>query len=126
MILDKYKQIYVGVTSNIKKRIKQHWNKIVKKDYLYNEFHNMPMGIDSFKALDTTRIFVQNYEKEIKSTNNMLSQLILNYNDRKRCDYWQLEEQEAKMIKFIDNKFLCNKYVRTHIKGGKDFIIHNL
>ena len=57
MVLDKYKQVYIGVADNIKKRILQHWRKrpncLVEKGK-----DKSKLCIDSFRALDTTRIFV--------------------------------------------------------------------
>ena len=109
MVLDKYKQIYVGVSNNIKKRIEQHWSKIVSKDYLPNSTNESPMGIDCFKALDTTRIYVKNCEEKIKSNNQILTQMIPGY---KKQNYYFLEDEEARIIKIINTKFLCNKFVR--------------
>lgn len=63
MVLDEYKQVYIGKTYDIKKRIKQHWT--VTKDFdrvllpMYNT--DSVFSIDFFRALDTTRIFVWEY-----------------------------------------------------------------
>lgn len=48
MVLDDYACCYVGQSKDIKKRILQHWSKT----------NYGTSGIDMFKALDTTRIFV--------------------------------------------------------------------
>lgn len=109
MVLDKYKQMYVGVSNNIKKRIEQHWSKVVIKDYLPNSINDSPMGIDCFKALDTTRIYVKNCEEDIKTTNHILTQIISGY---KTQNYYLLEDEESKIIKLSNSKFLCNKYIR--------------
>lgn len=62
MVLDKYCQVYVGTTDNIRKRIQQHWSRNKSFDRLlfpmYNVNHSV-MSIDSFRALDTTRIFMR-------------------------------------------------------------------
>ena len=61
MVLDKYKQLYIGTTNDIGKRIKQHWSKKKQFDRLLfpmNNIENSKFSIDSFRALDTTRIFV--------------------------------------------------------------------
>lgn len=47
LVLDDYASCYVGQSTNIKRRIQQHWSK----------FNCGTTGIDMFKALDTTRIF---------------------------------------------------------------------
>ena len=61
MVLANYKQIYIGITDNgIKERIKQHWN--AKKEperLIFGQAFNSILSIDSFGALDTTRIFVK-------------------------------------------------------------------
>lgn len=49
LVLDKYNVCYIGQTqSSIMRRIKQHWT---RSDYFQK-------GIDRFKAMDTTRIYV--------------------------------------------------------------------
>ena len=61
MVLDNYKQAYIGKTENVKKRIMQHWSKTKPFDrtlfpiYAYDK---SCFSIDFFRALDTTRIFV--------------------------------------------------------------------
>ena len=60
MVLDEYKQVYIGKTTDIKKRIMQHWVKTKPFDrtlfpmYAWNK---SVFSIDFFRALDTTRIF---------------------------------------------------------------------
>ena len=61
LIADEYKQLYVGTSITIGKRIRQHWNARKQFDRLL-----FPMGaidksiipFDSFRALDITRILV--------------------------------------------------------------------
>lgn len=59
MVLDEYKQVYIGKSVNIKKRIQQHWSCTKPFDRtlfpLYNT--NSVLSIDFFRALDTTRIY---------------------------------------------------------------------
>lgn len=58
MILDEYKQLYIGTTNDIKRRIQQHWSKRVPFDRLiFGTVDNSIMSINSFNALDTTRIY---------------------------------------------------------------------
>ncbi|SMG52218.1 GIY-YIG nuclease family protein [Paenibacillus aquistagni] len=60
MVLDDYCQIYIGIAKNIRRRIREHWstqiplNKLVVKHLQDNR-----LSIDSFRELDTTRIFVR-------------------------------------------------------------------
>lgn len=68
LVLDEYKQVYIGVSSNIKRRILQHWSG--KKEFdrlIYGGKDKSILSIDSFGALDTTRIFYKPcgwYEKD--------------------------------------------------------------
>lgn len=91
MILDKYCQIYIGTTENIKKRIQQHWTQQKSFDRLLCPMYAVEksvLSIDSFRALDTTRIYA--------------------YETRKTFDY------EAELIKAFSSKFVANR-----IGGGK-------
>lgn len=60
MILDEYKQAYIGKSIDITKRIKQHWTATKPLDRtllpMYND--NSCFSIDFFRALDTTRVYV--------------------------------------------------------------------
>lgn len=61
MVLDEYKQAYIGKTEDIKKRIMQHWSKTKPFDrtlFPVYSYDKSCFSIDSFRALDTTRIFV--------------------------------------------------------------------
>ena len=60
MVLDEYKQVYIGKSeTNIKNRIMRHWSQTKEFDRLIFGWTNESrMSIDSFGALDTTRIFV--------------------------------------------------------------------
>lgn len=58
MVLDEYCQIYVGTSKNIKVRIMSHWSR--KKEFdrlIFGAVETSKLSIDSFRALDTTRIF---------------------------------------------------------------------
>lgn len=61
MVLDQYRQAYIGVTESakgIKGRIRQHWSKNKELDRLVmGDPETSIMSIDSFRALDTSRIF---------------------------------------------------------------------
>ena len=60
MVLDEYCQIYIGVSSHrqgIKERVPQHWRKQISLDRL-GDGNSGSLAIGSFRALDTTRIFV--------------------------------------------------------------------
>ena len=78
MVLDEYKQVYIGKTNDIKKRIIQHWSKTKPFDrtlfpmYAYDK---SCFSIDFFRALDTTRIFVW----KRKLANGVEAKLISNF-----------------------------------------------
>lgn len=64
LVLDEYNQMYIGQSQNIKRRIMQHWSKRKSFDRLiFGTVNNSVLSIDSFGALDTTRIFVLETEK---------------------------------------------------------------
>lgn len=59
MVLDNYCQVYIGTSSNIKQRIIQHWNKVIPFDrVIFGNVENSIISIDSYRACDTTRIYV--------------------------------------------------------------------
>ena len=61
MVLDNYSLVYIGTTTTgIRKRIQEHWHNTVGFDRLLLPLYNAEtsiLSIDSFRALDTTRIF---------------------------------------------------------------------
>jgi hypothetical protein len=61
MVLDKYKQVYIGKSYNISKRIRQHWTRTRAFDRTLLPMYAVTtscFSIDFFRALDTTRIFI--------------------------------------------------------------------
>ncbi len=59
LVLDKYCQVYIGTSKNIKQRIMYHWSKTKQFDRLiFGTIETSILSIDSFRALDTTRIFI--------------------------------------------------------------------
>lgn len=59
MVLDEYRQVYVGQSGNIRKGIVCHWARRVPFDrLLHGDVEESVLPIDCFGALDTTRIFV--------------------------------------------------------------------
>lgn len=58
LVLDKYKQVYIGMSENIKKRIMSHWSgKKSLEKMIFGDVCSSILSIDSFGALDTTRVF---------------------------------------------------------------------
>ena len=86
MVLDNYKQIYIGQATNLKKRILQHWSKNKEFDrLLHGKVENSVLSIDSFGALDTTRIFVL------------------------ECATWELDDKEQLLVNKISNNYKLNR-----------------
>jgi len=80
LVLDEYKQVYIGISSNIKSRILSHWNghKVFSK-MIYGSVETSILSIDSFGALDTTRIFYKgNYIDERKIVKEFKKEYRLN------------------------------------------------
>jgi len=61
LVLDKYKQVYIGISeTGIAERIRNHWNERKNPERLiFGQAFNSVLSIDSFGALDITRIFVK-------------------------------------------------------------------
>lgn len=80
LILDEYKQAYIGISGDIRKRIMKHWSdrKAFSK-LIYGSVETSILSIDSFGALDTTRIFYkENYADEEKIVNDFKKEYRLN------------------------------------------------
>lgn len=90
MVLDAYKQAYIGITTNgVKNRIQQHWKKQREFDRLiFGSVESSVIAIDSFGPLDTTRLFVLPYSEDRKT---------------------RLEDYESICIKAFDNRYLLNR-----------------
>ena len=61
MVLDKYKQAYIGKSDNIEQRIRHHWSQNKSFDRTLFPMYAVEksvFSIDFFRALDTTRIYV--------------------------------------------------------------------
>ena len=61
MVLDEYKQVYIGKTGDIRKRILKHWSNTKPFDRTLFPMYardKSSFSIDFFRALDTTRIYV--------------------------------------------------------------------
>lgn len=85
MVLDEYKQVYIGQSNNIKKRIvKEHWARTKSLERLiFGDVCTSIISIDSFGALDTTRVFY-----------------------RKSGDVFSLEQ---KIVRSFDCRYLLNR-----------------
>ena len=83
MVLDEYKQVYIGTSDNVKSRILNHWRK--KKEFtrlIYGNVNNSILSIDSFGALDTTRVYYKKtsdlYNEEKKFVDSFKKEYMLN------------------------------------------------
>lgn len=58
LVLDDYRQAYIGQAWDMRKRVKAHWTGTKQFDrLLWGGVEESVMSIDSFRPLDTTRIF---------------------------------------------------------------------
>lgn len=76
MILDEYKQVYIGKSIDIKRRIQQHWSSTKPFDRVLLPMYAVTtscFSIDFFRALDTTRIFVWERELSDGIENNLIA-----------------------------------------------------
>jgi len=82
MVLDEYCQLYIGTSTDIKKRIRQHWANSKPFDRLLFPMGNVEssiLSIDSFRALDTTRIFAYTTNKTFNYEDNFINQFSAKY-----------------------------------------------
>ena len=118
MVLDEYKQLYIGITRSkrgIKGRIQDHWSNTKPLDRLiWGSIEYSILSIDSFRAYDTTRIYVEPHP-EFKE-----QALYENGEPKKReflgeyCNVWGSDEylfsKEFQLVKnAFSQKFLCNR-----------------
>jgi hypothetical protein len=58
MVFDQFKQLYVGQSTNIRKRVRQHWTGRKGFDRLvYGTPYDSILPVDELRALDTTRLY---------------------------------------------------------------------
>lgn len=75
MVLDEYSQAYIGTGENIKWRIQQHWSMQMYFDRLiFGKVANSILSINSFRALDTTRIYAYITSDTFDRENNYIEQ----------------------------------------------------
>lgn len=83
LVLDKYKQAYIGQSQDMRKRIKAHWSTAKPLDRLvFGKVNESILSIDSFRALDTTRIYAwvtsRPDKKEFQITMELREKYLLN------------------------------------------------
>ncbi|CAM2807160.1 hypothetical protein [Erysipelothrix tonsillarum] len=101
MILDEYCQIYTGTSGNIMKRIREHWSQSKQFDrllYPMGAVERSIMSIDSYRALDTSRIFAYDTEYTF--------------------------EREDEFISYFSPEFCTNRTAGGRIEGGLINIIN--
>lgn len=93
LVLDQYKQIYVGQSKrDIVDRIISHWKKHIElENILVGKTNKTKISIDAFGMLDTTRIFIENIDPTY-------------YNNSMKID-----EREEYLINSVPEEYLANK-----------------
>lgn len=102
LVIEKYCQIYIGTSMDIKRRIRQHWmgGKMKFDRLLCGPVDKSKLSIDSFRALDTTRIFV--YPTE------------------------DIYSAEDKFINLFSKEFICNRTAGGLMEFGQLSVAANL
>ena len=102
MILDKYCQVYIGTTKDIKERIRQHWagGKMRFDRLICGQITKSKLSIDSFRTLDTTRILV--YPTD------------------------DIYFQEDEYINYFSNEFVCNRIGGGTMEFGELSVAANM
>lgn len=102
LVLDKYNQVYIGVSSDIKRRILSHWSRKKEFDHLIcGRVEESIISIDSFGALDTTRIFY------------------------KPCSWWEKDKVEEKYVANFKSIYRLNR-VAGGLNAEEDRTLRNL
>lgn len=93
MVLDKYKQIYIGQSKrDVVERIINHWKRKVEfENLLIGKVNKSKLSIDTFGMLDTTRIYIEDIDP-------------LYYNNSEKID-----KREEYLINSIPEQYLINK-----------------
>jgi len=89
LVLDQYCQVYLGRSTDIKKRVQAHWARTLPFDrLLFGSVSKSRLSIDSFRALDTTRVFVQDTGGPLwlAPENDMENDYILLFSDEFVCN----------------------------------------
>lgn len=93
MVLDKYKQIYIGQSKrDVVERIINHWKRKVEfENLLIGKVNESKLSIDTFGMRDTTRIYIEDIDP-------------LYYNNSEKID-----KREEYLINSIPEQYLINK-----------------
>lgn len=95
MVLDSHRQLYFGQSIHIGKCIRQHWTSSKRLDRLvYGKVEESILSIDSFRALDTTRIYARSRGLDTKEKRDAF---------------------EAQIVKQIDPGLALNRIDGGHI-----------
>lgn len=99
MVLDEYSQVYIGISGDIPRRLRVHWSAQKQFDrLLFGGIDDSILSIDSFRAYDTTRVFVY------------------------LCD--DIESYENEFINYFDPKYVLNRTVGGTLNGLTEAILH--
>ena len=111
MILGEYKQVYIGKTYDVAKRVREHWvgNKPFDR-LIWGRTTTSKLSIDSFRALDTTEVLVMDCSKGSTA--------------------WTAEEIITEMIpqKFVTNRMAGGEFKKgliDAVKNRKDIELIN-
>lgn len=105
MVLEKYKQIYIGQTTNsVRQRIYRHWNSEEREILdLHRDDEFAMMHINCFGALDTTKLYV-----------------IVLFNQK------EINELEKRIITLFSSRFILNGAKGGKPSSYKDLVVNNI
>lgn len=82
MVLDGHRQVYLGQSKDVFKRIQQHWANNKSLDRLvFGRVDESVMPVDAFRALDTTRIYTWAIEPKDAALRDQIEEQIVEHVD---------------------------------------------
>lgn len=108
MVFDKYRQAYVGQSGDIRNRVRSHWSGTKQLDRLvFGPVHSSVLSVDSFRALDNTRLFAARSRRadlvESRFIDNLNPDYLLNRvgggrPDESRLSFMGLEGKRRRLL----------------------------
>jgi hypothetical protein len=75
-VLDRYRQAHIGQAEDIRDRIKRHWSRTKQFDRLiFGDNGTSVLSIESFRVLDTTRIFAAKITRGLELEGKLVKSL---------------------------------------------------
>lgn len=117
MVLDEFKQVYIGISNDMKRRIMGHWNKRMPLEKLiFGDVCNSVLSINSFGALDTTRVFYIESTSPEKMENKILKRIDPRFSLNRTAGGIGYSDLGVLSQEFVNIEILANKrpQIMTH------------